>query len=280
MTLISDVLAYVLTETQITFIFLPLTFIVGFFGMNVHTFGGSNPGLPSIGWYFVAAVILMVFVLMLWYCVKHSLQRKRQTPYQRGLYEELFVNLEDEYPQLWTIGGAVDDIEPADFSSRLKWRLLRRWFSPERTIDKKIYSALEADDLGAWAGLKKALLRRWLPTIRFKRRVDDAVSLEDRAEQGLTSSAPASIRYESDTINALAKMSTPVAMADAEPTAVQQLSTLNLRPLNLPQRRRSSVGSDGGRRRSSGERPSSRGSSGVMIEERNLSDTESDVETG
>ena len=44
----------------ITFIFLPLTFIVSFFGMNVDTFGGDGSGYPSIGWYFVAACILMV----------------------------------------------------------------------------------------------------------------------------------------------------------------------------------------------------------------------------
>jgi len=36
----------------ITFVFLPLTFMVGFFGMNVDTFAGS----PSIKWYFVTAV--------------------------------------------------------------------------------------------------------------------------------------------------------------------------------------------------------------------------------
>ena len=36
----------------ITFVFLPLTFIVGFFGMNVDTFSGS----PSIKWYFIIAV--------------------------------------------------------------------------------------------------------------------------------------------------------------------------------------------------------------------------------
>ena len=39
----------------ITFIFLPLTFIVGFFGMNVDTFAGY----PSMKWYFVAAVPLV-----------------------------------------------------------------------------------------------------------------------------------------------------------------------------------------------------------------------------
>ena len=59
---------------------------------------------------------------------------------------------------------------------------------------------------------------------------------------------------------------------------MQQLSTLNLRPLSLQAIRRNSVESERGRRRSSGERPSSRGSSGVMIEEQNLSDTESDAE--
>jgi hypothetical protein len=36
----------------VTFIFLPLTFLVGFFGMNVDTFAND----PSIKWYFIAAV--------------------------------------------------------------------------------------------------------------------------------------------------------------------------------------------------------------------------------
>ena len=40
----------------ITFIFLPLTFIVGFFGMNVNAF----QNYPNIGWYFLAALLLMI----------------------------------------------------------------------------------------------------------------------------------------------------------------------------------------------------------------------------
>ena len=48
--------------TQITFIFLPLTFIVSFFGMNVNIFGGADgDAYPNVGWYFLAAVILMIF---------------------------------------------------------------------------------------------------------------------------------------------------------------------------------------------------------------------------
>ena len=263
----------------ITFIFLPLTFIVSFFGMNVDLFGGDGNTYPSVGWYFLAAGILMIMVIILWYCVKHSLQRKRQTPYQRGIYEQLFVNLEDRYPLMWTSGGAVEDIEPVDFSSRLKWRLLKRWFSPGKTIDKKLYSSLDEEEFGNWARIKKYFLKRWLPTIRVGPRSDDAISMAEMEEQGLVSSAPASLRYHPGTISELAKMSTPVAMADAEPTAVQQISTLGLRPVSLEGRRPSSTGSEKGRR-SSGERPSSRSSSGVMIEERNLSDTESDNDAG
>ena len=69
-------------------------------------------------------------------------------------------------------------------------------------------------------------------------------------------------------------MSTPVAMADAEPMAVQQISTFGLRPLSLQGRRTSSAPITP---RHSEDRPSSRGSSGIMIEERNLSDSESDT---
>src|ERR1700754_2956796 len=47
----------------ITFIFLPLTFLSGFFGMNVHLFRN----FPSIKWYFVAVIPLLVFVLAFWF---------------------------------------------------------------------------------------------------------------------------------------------------------------------------------------------------------------------
>ena len=45
----------------ITFIFLPLTFLVSFFGMNVNIFSSDEGGgLPNVGWYFLAAGILMI----------------------------------------------------------------------------------------------------------------------------------------------------------------------------------------------------------------------------
>jgi Mg2+ and Co2+ transporter CorA len=42
----------------ITFIFLPLTFLVGAFGMNVDAF----QHFPSLKWYFVAAVPLVRYM--------------------------------------------------------------------------------------------------------------------------------------------------------------------------------------------------------------------------
>ncbi|EXJ74411.1 uncharacterized protein A1O5_02707 [Cladophialophora psammophila CBS 110553] len=50
----------------ITFIFLPLTFLVGAFGMNVDAFRQY----PSLKWYFVAAVPLMLAVFFLWFAMR------------------------------------------------------------------------------------------------------------------------------------------------------------------------------------------------------------------
>ena len=180
---------------------------------------------------------------------------------------------------MWTSGGAAASVEPEDWSSRLKWRLIRNWFAPDKTISKQLYSSLgpTADDadLGGWARFKKRLLHRWLPQIRFKERTEDEAAEVEMAEQGISTSAPASLRYEPATITQLAKMSTPIAMADAEPNAVQQITTYGLQPLSARVKRKRS-GSAGSVRHSE-ERPSSTGSSGIMLEERNISDSESDI---
>lgn len=67
----------------ITFIFLPLAFTVGFFGMRVDAFATD----VSIKWYFIVAVSLMAVVLLGWYTVKSFFLRRRQTPYSRGIYD-------------------------------------------------------------------------------------------------------------------------------------------------------------------------------------------------
>lgn len=55
----------------ITFIFLPLTFLVGFFGMNVTPINHY----PSLKWYFVTAVPLMVVVFLFYFMIKLPIAR-------------------------------------------------------------------------------------------------------------------------------------------------------------------------------------------------------------
>ncbi|KAL8893083.1 MAG: hypothetical protein Q9215_000088 [Flavoplaca cf. flavocitrina] len=142
----------------ITFIFLPLVFISGFFGMNVDIFSDN----PSIKWYFVSAVPLMMLVLILWYIIKHALARRRQSPYQRGVYEHLFHDLATTYPTLWSRDGPRKFIRPRGMWGRLKWSLILYWNQPEKTVRSGSPDPdSDDDDLGAWARCKRTLTRRW-----------------------------------------------------------------------------------------------------------------------
>lgn len=146
----------------ITFIFLPLTFMVGFFGMNVDTFRDD----PSIKWYFLTAVPMMLLVFILWFTTKNFLARQRQTPYQRGIYENLFHNLSTTYPELWSRSGPLPSARPLGFLNRLKWRLVLYWNTPEKTIRAgPLGEDSEYDGLGAWSRLKRTLSRRWTSDI-------------------------------------------------------------------------------------------------------------------
>lgn len=221
-------------------------------------------------------------VLILWYCVKHSLQRRRQTPYQRGLYERMFDDLEDEYPSLWTANqGAVDDVKPEGLINRLKWRLLKRWFAPNKTINKRLYSSLmpqgETDELGTLDRCKRYLLLKWLPQIlRETAGAEEDVEMGSRRASLISSSG--GHNDKDGVIIELAKSSTSVALADAEPAPAQQVWAYGgLQPL-FPRVPRASGSAE--KRSSSITRPGSRGSSGIMVEERNLSDSESEVGEG
>ncbi|KAK3995008.1 hypothetical protein QBC44DRAFT_320932 [Cladorrhinum sp. PSN332] len=64
----------------ITFIFLPLTFLSGFFGMNVDIFADN----PSIKWYFIGATGVVVFSFLIWLGFK--LNEKKQLNRHLGGY--------------------------------------------------------------------------------------------------------------------------------------------------------------------------------------------------
>ncbi|KAK4206853.1 hypothetical protein QBC37DRAFT_113939 [Rhypophila decipiens] len=61
----------------ITFIFLPLTFLSGFFGMNVDLFSDN----PSIKWYFISAAGLVALFFLMWLGIK--LAQKRNLSFGR-----------------------------------------------------------------------------------------------------------------------------------------------------------------------------------------------------
>ncbi|KAK4938686.1 hypothetical protein LTR28_009549 [Elasticomyces elasticus] len=192
----------------ITFIFLPLTFIVGFFGMNLDTFNNH----PSIRWYFLSAIVLMLF---------------------------------------------------ATLRSSLKWRIINYWFSPKNTIQAKTVD-LDPDGeygLGIWAGFKRKLLRRWLREIDTAQAAADAADPEPerRAVRVGVASGP--------TLTQFVTSATAVALAEGEPPIAVQGSNCGLSPLHKRGRRSDSS-------RDCSERPSSRASNGIMVEEQDPSEDE------
>ncbi|PSN64316.1 hypothetical protein BS50DRAFT_575766 [Corynespora cassiicola Philippines] len=143
----------------ITFIFLPLTFVCGFFGMNVDTFEGN----PSIKWWFVVTFPLFAVIMVSWYIVKHSVASQRQDPLRRGVYENLYFELAGKHPGLWTRGGPRDGIVPIGWWNGIKWNLITSWFSADKTVRGKAHDGY--DELGVWSRTKRYLVQRWLGTL-------------------------------------------------------------------------------------------------------------------
>ncbi|KAK2809675.1 hypothetical protein FQN49_008596, partial [Arthroderma sp. PD_2] len=172
----------------ITFIFLPMTFITGFFGMNVDTFQNN----PSIRWYFIATVPFMLMVLILWYIIKHYLAARRQTPHQRGIYENFFNEMANDNPSLWSRTGPRDYVMPQGMLARLKWNFIKSWSAPERTIMMDVDGGDgTGSDMGTLFKIKQYLIRRWTSQLRDNEAVV-AIALEDglmAPEEGTASDA-------------------------------------------------------------------------------------------
>ncbi|MBE7182201.1 MAG: magnesium transporter CorA family protein, partial [Terriglobus roseus] len=269
----------------ITFIFLPLTFVVGFFGMNVDTFSND----PSLKWFFISAVPLMLVVLGLWYVVKHMIARSRQDPLVRGTWEHLFHDLAVRHPQVWSRDGPRDYVRPKGRVARVKWALLKRWLAPAKTIAAGNYDNT-VDGLGAWARLQRYLAIRWLPEIE----VEDPIGAGDGSAGAGDGDVELSdgilllphSNGELPSVSEAAHIAAGVAMAEAEPDAARRLSP----PPGLAATYRSRTsrrrrGSSRGRRSSSaaaGEaananRTASQASSGsCMVTEEQIGSSEGD----
>ena len=231
--------------------------------MNVDTFQKE----PSIRYYFASAVPLMVLVLLFWYLIKHSLAHERQTPYQRGTYEDMFYKMANQYPKLWSQTGPRQGIKPQSTLGRLKWQLIISWNNPGKTIRKNPGEDSEYDDLGAWARFKRILTRRWTSEITKFEDLSSSSTLENGAVSGdeisvMTEKANGETMYASTS-------------APASTTVVHQEENRLGVPLSMPASQsipaRSKLAAS--RPNSAGKRPSSNGSgspgrsSGIMVEE-------------
>ncbi|CRG82996.1 Magnesium transporter ALR1 [Talaromyces islandicus] len=161
----------------ITFIFLPLTFIVGFFGMNVDTFADN----PSMKWYFIAAIPFMVGVIAIYFFTKRLATQNRRTPRERAVYESFFQEMAALNPVLWSRSGPRTHIRPRGRVARVKWALVKWWLRPTNTIviDPEDSVAQNAegdanraggasaggDSLGTISRIQRYLSKRWTDQI-------------------------------------------------------------------------------------------------------------------
>lgn len=258
----------------ITFIFLPLTFTVGFFGMNVDIFSQEENN-PPLKWWFIVSVPILCAVLILWYAVKHNFSTQRQNPLRRGVYEALYHELATEHSALWSRKGPRPGIIPIGWWNAVKWTLITSWFSADKIrLTNKYDPATE--EFGAWSRCKQYLVRRWLGEIEALPpdfMPNTPPSVPDQQNIPLTETSPSSLKQPLGAVGELLSIATPVAIAELDPTAASRLQERvpvnRLRSLSPTY---SDGGSSGGRRMSGGRRPSS--DAGVMVEEKGPSEDE------
>jgi hypothetical protein len=239
----------------ITFIFLPLTFLSGFFGMNVSTFQNSA-GFPSIFWYFVFAVPLIILVIISVNLLKSLVDMRREDPLRRSTYETIYSQFALERPDLWSLVGPRNYVQPSGLFSRIKWRLIKSWFHPSKTIAAKPWS--DINDMGLAARMKHWIARHWLQEIRIDPSTDPFLT----AEMGQGQNGDLGAVFE------LIGVSTPVAMADGEPSmAVRVGQPLRKELLHRRSGSRSTRSSSGSSSRPPNLRSGSPASQGAMVEE-------------
>ncbi|KAL9613249.1 MAG: hypothetical protein Q9167_002209 [Letrouitia subvulpina] len=214
---------------------------------------------PSIKWYFIAVVPLMVVVLILWYIFKYTLASARQTPYQRGIYDHFFQEMATTFPLLWTRTGPREFIRPQGMMARLKWTLILYWNRPENTIRPGSSGGdTVEDDLGTWSRCKRLLTKQWTSQLR-------ATAPADASTSSLEAGSGDSFGVIGDGIEGMTEMLVLPVTEHAENSSSGVLK--------LPLSPGAQVGQkNASPRRPSVERPTSKGSSAgrnsaVLVEE-------------
>lgn len=109
----------------------------------------------------------MAVVFISWYLQK-SFTRQRHFPSQRGTYEALYKDLHNCRPDLWSLAGPLDCIQPKDRVSKIKWSLIVHWMSPERLPPPRLSvgQAPGNQPLGTYNRLKQHFVKRWTSEIK------------------------------------------------------------------------------------------------------------------
>ncbi|KAG9389349.1 CorA Mg2+ and Co2+ transporter [Pyrenophora tritici-repentis] len=239
----------------ITFIFLPLTFTVGFFGMNVSTFENN----PPLKWWFIVSVPVLVTVMILWYGVKHNLASQRQNPMRRGVYESLYHELATAHSSLWTRGGPRPDVVPVGWWGGVKWRLLTTWFGEDK-LKLGRPSDPATEEFGTWSRTKRYLARRWLDELAVMPIPQTTSDEHSRPQSSGSTHSYGHFEKDPGVVRELLHTATPVGIAAMDPTAASRLQKLV-----PPERLRSLSPKADKRSASAGSRVSSDG--GIMVEE-------------
>ena len=149
------------TVSWITFIFLPLTFMVSFFSMNVNTFKSN----PPISWFFISSMPIMLLVLGLWFLLRQSKSRLLPAAIQqRAAFKAVSAELESHRPDLWMCQGPRENVYPADRASQLKLALVCTMTAGaigQHVPLDAVGPVDEAGPVGTWSRLKTRLIRRW-----------------------------------------------------------------------------------------------------------------------
>ncbi|KKY23233.1 putativelike mg2+ transporter family protein [Phaeomoniella chlamydospora] len=147
----------------ITFVFLPLTAVASFFGMNT-TWVKTG---PDIKWYGILASALFGLVFLIWVCIKFiPAKLKRNTIHDRGVYESLFHSLAVENPTLWSRVGPRKNVVPKSRTGKIKWSLIKHWSQPRKTIFRPRSSNEDDSDLDSITRWRTFLIRRWTKQIK------------------------------------------------------------------------------------------------------------------
>lgn len=148
----------------------------------------------------------MLLVLLGWYFFKHSLASQRQSPFMRGVYEEMFYKMALSHPQLWARSGPRLSIRPQTRLDKIRWHLILLWNDPNKTTRKSPGDETSFEDLSMSARVKRYLTNRWTRQLRS---FDDAATLVNT--NGNLSDAMSLSGEKLDDIEAKSSHSGPVA---------------------------------------------------------------------